>query len=78
MRGSEPDDKKSVNGYVMLQELGSGSYGKVRLCLHKESGEYMVSQFYPQVSVLDLDECIFFFASTGHEDHVEGNSAQKA
>jgi serine/threonine protein kinase len=39
--GRSDDGKKMVNEYVLLRKLGSGTYGKVKLCMHKETGQYL-------------------------------------
>jgi hypothetical protein len=42
VRTNEKSGKRCINSYIMLHELGSGTFGKVRMCLHKETGEEMV------------------------------------
>jgi hypothetical protein len=42
VRAAKTDDgKKMVNEYVLLKKLGSGTYGKVKLCMHKETGQFL-------------------------------------
>jgi serine/threonine protein kinase len=38
-RAENDDGKRSVNDYVMLHQLGSGAYGKVRLCVDQRNAE---------------------------------------
>lgn len=34
--------KKTVNEYIMVRKLGKGTFGKVHLCMNKETGELRV------------------------------------
>jgi tRNA A-37 threonylcarbamoyl transferase component Bud32 len=35
----DEDGRKMVNEYIMIEKLGSGSYGKVKLVVHRETGQ---------------------------------------
>lgn len=37
--GMDEENRKTVNGFVILDTIGSGSYGKVRLCIHNRTQE---------------------------------------
>ncbi|KAL0491209.1 calmodulin dependent protein kinase kinase [Acrasis kona] len=38
--GVTNNGKKTLNDYILLDKLGSGSYGKVKLCLNEVTGKY--------------------------------------
>jgi hypothetical protein len=41
----DPEGNKMVNHFVILNELGRGVHGKVKLCRDVESGEEFVRRF---------------------------------
>ncbi|CAJ0553889.1 Ff.00g124010.m01.CDS01 [Fusarium sp. VM40] len=48
----EPPHKKTINDYVILEEMGQGAYGQVKLARHKQSGKKIVLKYVTKRRIL--------------------------
>lgn len=48
----EPPHKKTINDYTILEEMGQGAYGQVKLARHKESGKKIVLKYVTKRRIL--------------------------
>lgn len=49
---SEPPAKKTIDDFVILEEMGQGAYGQVKLARNKRTGEKMVLKFVTKRRIL--------------------------
>lgn len=69
--GVDEENRKTVNGFVIQDTLGTGSYGKVRLCLHSKTQEkYAVKIMNKQT----LKKKKFKDGSTAYDDVKNGKN----
>ncbi|CAM1505535.1 Fc.00g111720.m01.CDS01 [Cosmosporella sp. VM-42] len=48
----EPPHKKSIEDYVILEDMGQGAYGQVKLARHKQSGRKIVLKYVTKRRIL--------------------------
>ncbi|KAF5677895.1 camk camkl pask kinase [Fusarium heterosporum] len=48
----EPPHKKTIDDYVILEEMGQGAYGQVKLARHKQSGKKIVLKYVTKRRIL--------------------------
>ncbi|KAM5379570.1 hypothetical protein ACJZ2D_003918 [Fusarium nematophilum] len=48
----EPPHKKTINDYVILEDMGQGAYGQVKLARHKQSGRKIVLKYVTKRRIL--------------------------
>ncbi|EXM08480.1 CAMK/CAMKL/PASK protein kinase [Fusarium odoratissimum NRRL 54006] len=48
----EPPHKKTINDYVILEEMGQGAYGQVKLARHKQTGKKIVLKYVTKRRIL--------------------------
>jgi protein-serine/threonine kinase len=48
----EPPHKKTINDYTIIEEMGQGAYGQVKLARHKESGKTTVLKYVTKRRIL--------------------------
>ncbi|KAH7162593.1 hypothetical protein B0J13DRAFT_580182 [Dactylonectria estremocensis] len=48
----EPPRKKTIDDYVILEDMGQGAYGQVKLARHKESGKKIVLKYVTKRRIL--------------------------
>lgn len=48
----EPPHKKTITDYVIIEEMGQGAYGQVKLARHKESGKKIVLKYVTKRRIL--------------------------
>ncbi|KAH7329166.1 hypothetical protein B0I35DRAFT_37804 [Stachybotrys elegans] len=49
---SQPTQKKTIDDYTILEEMGQGAYGQVKLARHKESGKKVVLKYVTKKRIL--------------------------
>jgi len=49
---SQPPTRKSINDFVVLEDMGQGAYGQVKLCRHKRSSKKSVIKYVTKRRIL--------------------------